>query len=167
MTDITGEELLARYAAGERDFRGANLQGIELQYARLNGINFSRTVLYDARLCRIDLSGADLSGARLGDAVIEDIDLSEANLSGAVLQGASVRRSCMEGVNFENAILVEMGMEDSRLDKANFRDAYLCETSFQRCVFQDAIVDINELRGCYLTQTRLPDGEIVTNLIED
>ena len=109
-----------------------------------------------------------IDASRLVDAVIEDGDLSGANLSGAVLQGASVRRSCMEGVNFENAILVEMGMEDSRFDKDNFRGAYLCETSFTRYVFQDAIVDdINELRGCYLTQTLLPDGEIVTNVIED
>ena len=164
---MTAEELLRRYAAGERDFTGTNLQGVELKYAQLSGINLSRVVLYDARLFRIDLSGANLSEARLSDTTIEDVDLSNAIFSGADLGHSTIRRSSLEGASFENACLAETGMEDSWLNRANFQGAFFGETHFTRCAFSDAIIDINELRGCYLTQTSLPDGEIVTNVIQD
>jgi uncharacterized protein YjbI with pentapeptide repeats len=38
---MDAEELLRRYAAGERDFSGANLRRIKLQYVSLSGINLS------------------------------------------------------------------------------------------------------------------------------
>ena len=57
---MTRDELLSRYADGERDFTGANLSGANLSYA--------------------DLSGADLTRANLSSA-----DMTDANLSGAVL----------------------------------------------------------------------------------
>jgi hypothetical protein len=63
---VTGGELLERYAAGKRDFRGANLWG--------------------ANLRRADLSGADLSGA----------DLSQASLTGANLTGADLTNTCLD-----------------------------------------------------------------------
>jgi uncharacterized protein YjbI with pentapeptide repeats len=103
----------------------------------------------------------------MGDNIIEDVDLSGANLSEAVLQGTTIRGSCMKEVNFENAILAEMGISDSWLNKANFKGAELCEASFDRCNFSGAVIDTNQLRGCYLTQTLLPDGDIVTNIIQD
>lgn len=64
--NMTAEELLAAYAAGERDFRGANL-------------SFA------------DLEGADLSFAELSDAYLNGANLSGANLYGADLEGADLR----------------------------------------------------------------------------
>ena len=49
---MTAEELLERYAAGERDFAGVDLNG-----AVLTGINLDR-----ADLSRVNFTGANLSG---------------------------------------------------------------------------------------------------------
>jgi uncharacterized protein YjbI with pentapeptide repeats len=51
---MTADELLERYAAGERDFSGVNLQRVELQYSQLSGINLSRANLSDSRIYRVN-----------------------------------------------------------------------------------------------------------------
>jgi GTP-binding protein len=89
MENMTAEELLAAYAAGERNFSGAdligaNLIGANLIGANLIGANFSGADLRDANLNKADLSGANLDGANLSGA-----NLSGANLSGADLSGAN------------------------------------------------------------------------------
>ena len=71
-------DLLARYAAGERDFRWANLYGANLYDANLTGANLSWA----------NLSWANLTGASLYDASLRGANLSDANLSGANLRGA-------------------------------------------------------------------------------
>jgi hypothetical protein len=77
---MTHDELLRRYAAGERDFRRANLYMADLRGAYLSGTN-----LYMA-----NLRGANLSGAHLYMADLSEADLSRADLSGADLRGADL-----------------------------------------------------------------------------
>ena len=58
MESMTAQELLAAYAAGERNFSGADLSGANLSKASLSGANFSGADLLD-----VSLSGANLNGA--------------------------------------------------------------------------------------------------------
>ncbi|HEY9845921.1 MAG TPA: pentapeptide repeat-containing protein [Candidatus Caenarcaniphilales bacterium] len=51
------DEILRRYAAGERDFHRTNLSG-----ANLSGVNLSGVNLSGANLSGANLSGANLSG---------------------------------------------------------------------------------------------------------
>ena len=44
MQNITREELLARYAAGERDFRGVILQYVSLDGVELEGVDFTGAI---------------------------------------------------------------------------------------------------------------------------
>ena len=74
---MTEEELLERYAAGERDF----------SRARLIVAN-----LFDAELSFADLSDADLSYADLRRADLIGANLRGADLSGAKVEGASMSR---------------------------------------------------------------------------
>jgi hypothetical protein len=71
---MTAQELLAAYAAGERNFVGADLSG-----ADLSGANLSKANLSKARL-----SGADLSGADIREANLDGANLKGANLKGAI-----------------------------------------------------------------------------------
>lgn len=57
-------ELLARYAAGERNFRGANLIGANLTSADLTGTDLTDAKLTCADLTCTDLTDADLTRAR-------------------------------------------------------------------------------------------------------
>ncbi|GAX43398.1 rfrA pentapeptide repeat-containing protein [Tolypothrix sp. NIES-4075] len=45
---ITVEELLKRYAAGERDFRSTTLKGMDLSGANLPGINLNQANLAES-----------------------------------------------------------------------------------------------------------------------
>ena len=95
------EELLARYAAGERAFAGARLSKAYLQGAQL--------------------SGADLSGANFSDANLEDADLRD-----AILQGANLQRTALRDVNLENADLTKTaGLLPAQLGGANLCGARL------------------------------------------
>jgi len=67
---MTRQELLQRYAAGERDFHGADLSGADLSGANLTGAN---------------LSGANLSGANLTGAILYRITLCGATIDGVIL----------------------------------------------------------------------------------
>ena len=63
MARLTAADVLRRYAAGERNFRAANLSGLRFRGANFSGADFSGAVLRstdfrDARLERTNFSGA-------------------------------------------------------------------------------------------------------------
>ena len=80
---INRQELLDRYAAGERDFYGIILIGVDLSSVHLSGIDFSRGQLMGVKFAKADLSETNLSEANLSEA-----NLEWANLFGAFLSGA-------------------------------------------------------------------------------
>ncbi|MEH2235091.1 pentapeptide repeat-containing protein [Nostoc sp.] len=83
---ITVEELLRRYAAGEKNF-----VGIEFSYSDkgLRGCNLSGINLSDSKIAvymaDVNLSGADLSRVYMPQTNLDRANLSSANLSGAIL----------------------------------------------------------------------------------
>ena len=100
---ISAEELLNHYQAGERDFSGLDLRGIDLSTAKLTGINFSKANLSDA-----NLSGTVLNGANLRDAILRNADLSWADLHSANLIGAD-----LTGANIKMAIIIRTRFKDT------------------------------------------------------
>lgn len=86
---VTREELLDRYAAGERDFAGTQLAGINLQNQDLRDI---------------DLREANLRGGNLRNAKFRDSDLRNIDFRDADLRVTSFRGSNLEGARFEGSI---------------------------------------------------------------
>ena len=72
------------------DLGGADLRNANLWYADLRGADLRDTSLGCANLYGADLSGADLSGADLRDADFRDANFRDANLYGADLGGADL-----------------------------------------------------------------------------
>ncbi len=172
--EMTAEELLQRYAAGEREFNMADLRGVNLQGANLEDIGLGGSNLRGA-----DLEGANLRGARLGDAYISGGNLGGANLEGAALEntaliGADLREAKMRqvcgralfwGAQMIGANLTDADLCQSKFDGADLRSADLTGTNFE-----ETILDRADLRGCIganlssarLIGTILPDGTIGT-----
>ncbi|MDZ7964838.1 MAG: pentapeptide repeat-containing protein [Nostoc sp. DedSLP03] len=103
------DELLKRYAAGERDFSGvdlgrANLYGIDLSSANLSRANISYAKLSDANLQSTDLCQADLSDTDLSYANLSYANLSDANLTGAELDGAELSNINLSRANLQEPI---------------------------------------------------------------
>ena len=79
---LTKDELLARYANGERDFPGVNCTGADRRGVNFGGVNFGGANLRfvnftEAYLGRVNFTGADLTGA----------DLRRVNITVAYLTG--------------------------------------------------------------------------------
>lgn len=63
---LTAEDILSRYAAGERTFSGVDLAGEKLRGADLSGIDLSDSDLRSTDLRDANLSSANLTGCRMG-----------------------------------------------------------------------------------------------------
>ena len=97
------EELLARYAAGERDFSGigkltgdACLDGVDLRDSCLQDACFSHADLRNANLRRASLGRVSFDEANLQGANLKQVELASdatwycANLSGAFIDETTV-----------------------------------------------------------------------------
>src|SRR4028118_1087910 len=100
LSNMDVEELLLRYAAGERDFTGAKLPRAKLVGVKLVGVNFWGADLSGANLAKAKLWGANLSGANLSKA-----NLTRANLSGASLNEANLRATKLNSAKLFGASL--------------------------------------------------------------
>lgn len=115
-TALNVQELLHRYARGERDFRNIDLQGLSLckvdlrgtclAGADLNGADFSDAWLTGTDLRDADIQLALMQRANLRNANLNGADLSGANLSGADLTGADIRNTDFTGGSLDCTILV-------------------------------------------------------------
>ncbi|MFM9087741.1 MAG: pentapeptide repeat-containing protein, partial [Cyanobium sp.] len=66
MARLRQAEVLRRYQAGERDFRGADLSGLRFRGATLAGADFSGADLRGTDFLEADVQGATFVGARCG-----------------------------------------------------------------------------------------------------
>ncbi|MEM7593746.1 MAG: pentapeptide repeat-containing protein [Cyanobacteria bacterium P01_A01_bin.83] len=144
------EELLKRYATGERRFINVNLSG-----ADLSGLDFGRKggkgIIYNQRIdfSGANLSGANLSGTNLSWAMIEFANLREANLSGANL----------DGVNFEGTCLIDAILTDANITGCSFPGADLTGAN------------LTGARGGFggkdtiFNNTIMPDGSVLSEIL--
>jgi uncharacterized protein YjbI with pentapeptide repeats len=84
---MTAEELLERYAAGERDFSGVELTNISLIRAKLSEIDLTNASLTNIDLTESNLSSANLTGAKLTKITLTGVNLAGVNLTDTDLRG--------------------------------------------------------------------------------
>lgn len=86
------EELLQRYADGERFFFNINLpDGVDLSGVTLEGAHFEKGFLHSA-----NFRGANLRGVRF-NCNVKCADFSEADLTDVSFEGASVEATMFDG----------------------------------------------------------------------
>ena len=112
---MTAEELLECYAAGERDFAGVDLHGIDLSNAVLREINLDRADLSGVNFSNTDLSGGyervsgpgqtKIRDAVLRNAIFRNAEVSYVNFYRSDLSYADFSGAHGNGVFFENACL--------------------------------------------------------------
>ena len=137
------KELLSRYAAGDREFRFAQLHGSDLSNANLSkawlcdvdfgeatlsGADLHEANLSHASFFQTDLTGADLRHAELCCVGFYRTNLTGANLAGAVLEGADLSYAYLEGANLTGAILSEANFTGANLEAVDFGGARLERT---------------------------------------
>jgi len=168
-------ELLRRYAAGERDFTGADLRKVDLANCVLPGVKLVRAQFGGATLGGTSLQGADLSGASLAvtpdglprvnlkKAHLDDTRFNGADLSTALLQGASLRNALfrqanlgaanfagadLSGADFTGATFSGVGR--TIFQGANLSGAIFINGDLTNCLFDGAQIDKVNLQGAKL-----------------
>jgi uncharacterized protein YjbI with pentapeptide repeats len=137
ISEITIEELLELYAAGQRDFtrfiiKDTDLEfenGIDLRGVKFRGDSLSRLIYV---LQNSNLSGADLRGIDLGERLLDGANLSGALLNKADLWCAGLDRANLSGANLSGASLTSATFWRANLTGANLSKTRLYETRFDR-----------------------------------
>jgi uncharacterized protein YjbI with pentapeptide repeats len=145
------DELLRRYAAGDRNFANANLRCAVLCEENLTRCNFSYVKLNFANLSGINLTEADLTSADLSDA-----SLSGANLSQAALYRTLLTRANISEANLRGANLFKASLNDANLTQADLTGANLSFADLRGAILDEATLSGANLTGAKLTQGQLP-----------
>ncbi|MEH2000882.1 pentapeptide repeat-containing protein [Nostoc sp.] len=167
--EITAEELLERYADGERNFAGIKLAHYGLygfRRSKHSGLDLDGVVLRDinlrgADLLNVYLIGADLTGADLGG-----ICLESCYLVGAIIRDANLRAACLDWSAFDNADLRGSNLDHMNASCANFPGVQIGSFEYAvlaRTYFKGAHTDDGMIcRGSNLIwRTTLPSGIVV------
>lgn len=147
--DISYEELLERYAAGERNFSNCEFWGNN----ELRGANLEDIILINSDLAEQYLSGANLSGAGLEQTLFNGANLTKANLCGAFLNGANFIGANLTGAYLINAWKIEF---------TNF-----CQTNLTNAILRNATNEQEPfiLRATIFYNTIMPNGSIRNEII--
>ncbi len=124
----SAEELLLRYAAGEREFVGADIRDTNA-HMDLRCANLGNAKLRFASLMKANFSGANLSNADLMGSNLDMADLSATDLTRAALANATLWRADLRRANLAGAELYGANLSDANLDGATLDGAGLADTS--------------------------------------
>jgi len=167
------------------NFKGMDLEGVDLRYAsligadlsntNLNGVNLSSDTsrylgqintivqganLSGANLHGVDLRNKDLTGtiltySKLSGAILDGVDLSNKDLTGVTLTYAILKNVNLDGVDLSNRDLTSINLSGASLSNTNFQDANLTAANLNR-------VDLSNtnLNGAILTQSNLSGANL-------
>lgn len=155
MNNISADLLLARYAAGERDFSGVRISYDEVfQDADLTGISFQGADL-NCRFENVSLANANFSKSGLSATFI-NVDLTDANftesesykckfqdskLQGVSLRGFRFNTSWIENCDFSMTELSHSWLSIVRIKNSNFSESDLSSSWISDVRIEDSCVD--------------------------
>jgi uncharacterized protein YjbI with pentapeptide repeats len=168
----SAQELLSRYAAGEREFGaamviGADLRGASLRGASLIGANLSRADIRGVRLIGANLRGADLSYANLSQAYLPTTYLPGANLSHTDFGGANLSRANLQGADLFNADLHGADLHGAKLIGARLFGADLRDADLSGADLRSADLNGTILRSADLSGANFDDADLAETVLVD
>ncbi|MEB3341229.1 pentapeptide repeat-containing protein [Okeania sp.] len=129
---VSAKEFLQKYNAGERDFPGINLAGVDLSGKSFNdsklnltNANFNRANLSSASFKSVNLTGAKFRGTNLSEISFQFANLSQTQFINSNLNKAHLYNTKLEKTTFRNVHLNE-----ANLESANFTEANLSGVNF-------------------------------------
>jgi uncharacterized protein YjbI with pentapeptide repeats len=168
--EITPEELLERYADGERNFAGIELvysgwpsssskyssPGIDLDGVVLRDINLRGAYFPEVYLTGVDLTGADLGGIFMRGCNLVKGIIRDANLRAANLQFSGFFEADLRGTNLDYMNASSAGFREVQI--GSFEHTILAETNFKGAHTESGLI----CRGQNLIwNTTMPNGTIV------
>ncbi len=156
MPELTADVVLRKIKSGEKVER-ADLRGLSMPKALLEGVSFRRC----------DLDGATLEGARLARAHFKNASLREAFLAGADLREANLENADLEGANLQGANLVGANLNRANLDGANLQGADLAGARLTHAQLDSAKLGGANLVAAQLSHADLSDADLSTAKLDE
>jgi uncharacterized protein YjbI with pentapeptide repeats len=156
MPELTADLVLRKIKSGEKVER-ADLRGLVMPKALLEGVSFRRC----------DLDGANFEGARLARAVLKNASLREAFLATADLREANLESADLEGANLQGANLVGANLSRANLEGANLQGADLSGARLTHAQLESAKLGGAKLIGAQLAHADLGETDLSTAKLDD
>jgi uncharacterized protein YjbI with pentapeptide repeats len=156
--ELTAEDLLSEYRAGERTFDEVVLQNVSLDEAHLPEIQLRDADLRGAHMRRANLHNANLTHAYLFGADMSGVDLGGANLTRVRLGNSSLRGANLSSANLRGALLAHADLSAAQLDEADLREAELLWADLSEANLRGA-----DLTGAILQKASLRSAELDAN----
>jgi uncharacterized protein YjbI with pentapeptide repeats len=161
------EAFLALVAFGNREWRGACLDGLDLTGAKLSQSDLSEADFKNSLLARATLVSARLYRAKfhqadLTDAILDGADLSSADLFQAVLRRVNLPRAHLRGANLHQVDAME-----ANLAAAQLTDAYLVMINLSRAGLAGADLSGANLEGAILKGANVSLARMAGVLLKD
>lgn len=126
----------------------------DLSDLNLNGADFRKIVLEEAKLQGCRLIEVKLDGANLWEAKLKGANLKDANFQNADLRWANLEKANLYGTNLHKANLTGAKLKGANLGMANFQNACLEEADLQNADLLSA-----NLKECDLKWEQLKDSK--------
>ncbi|WP_319420864.1 pentapeptide repeat-containing protein [Pleurocapsa sp. FMAR1] len=162
MTYITPDDLLQRYATGERNFAGvqfpANSSVGAFQEANLSDIILSGVNLESFIMDRVNLSGAKMVGTYLFRSRMNLANLRDADLTGANFVRASLWKADLTDADLTGATLVKTDLFNANLTRTLFQDSLIFQVNLAKIILPEGQPRSIRCPNAYVGQTTMPDG---------
>lgn len=157
---MDAEELLKKYAAGERDFTAILLCEANLSRVNLSGANFSEAILSLTNMSGANLSDVNFRKAKLNVARLSGANLSKANLSGAILNVANLIRADLNSADLSEATLIRAELIRADMSNASLSGANLSEADLREATLRQANLEQADLSGAHLRGSSLVSANL-------
>jgi len=162
---MNAEEILKRYAEGDRDFTKAilleaNLSGANLSRANLSEANLSVANLSGGNLSEANLTKAKLNVTKLSGANLHKANLTEANLNVANLTLADLSEAEMAQTSLIRAEMARADLSGANLSRANLSGADIRDAKLRNCVLSYANLSRVDLKWATLTAANLTQANL-------
>ncbi len=162
-----GENVIAQFDAGRRNFDGDQLDNADLRDQQLPGIVLSNTNLLFANFDASDLYRASFVLAGCHQTIFTNIHGFRAFFDEATLNSAKFDGSNLNETGYAAARIDSTSFQRCQLFQANFQDAELNNVNFQNSNLEDANfgrakLDRIDFRGCSLKNVNFTGAQLGT-----
>lgn len=167
------ESFMSLVEAGNVEWKGAHLDGLQLagvrlghtmlQWADLHNCDLSRAVFAKAKLYKAKLQQSDLTEADFDEAELASADLYRAQMKGVQMHAANLRGAMLEQADASNGLFVGAQMADGYLlmvnmTGANLSAADLSNANLEAAILKGANLHLTRLSGANLKDADLTDA---------
>lgn len=172
----TGEELIAAYENGDRNFAYLNIKDADLQNADLSESDFSAAVFDNVNLELANLSKSNMEGAEIKNSqlyssdfngIYGDVGFNSCNLKLANFSGAELQYSFFEICDLSDASFIKANFESTSFNSVNMSGASCNQTDFQNASFENVIFNNAYLIGTNFRYAQFENVSLLKTALSD